>query len=274
MKILIIGCGYVGKAIAKLWQETGHLVTVTTTTPAKLTELKAIANQAILFKSDQLEQFSEIIADQELILLTIGASSRTEEAYKNTYLKTAQNLAKILPQNQSVKQVIYTGSYSILGNHNGAWVTEETPPQPLNESNLILQQTEQILLSLSAPVNTAILRLAGIYGPGREIKKIFSNWTGKTRPGTGQEFSNWIHLEDIVNALELIRQKSLTGIYHLANDYPLTKQELLDRMCQKYHLPTISWTGSQPETVAYNLRLSNQKIKDAGLNLIYPETIV
>jgi nucleoside-diphosphate-sugar epimerase len=239
MKILIIGCGYVGKAVAKLWQETGHLVTVTTTTPAKLTELKAIANQAILFKSDQLEQFSEIIADQELILLTIGASSRTEEAYKNTYLKTAQNLAKILPQNQSVKQVIYTGSYSILGNHNGAWVTEETPPQPLNESNLILQQTEQILLSLS-----------------------------------GQEFSNWIHLEDIVNALELIRQKSLTGIYHLANDYPLTKQELLDKMCQKYHLPTISWTGSQPETVAYNLRLSNQKIKDTGLKLIYPETIV
>ena len=187
---------------------------------------------------------------------------------------TARNLVTALENNQSVKQVIYTGSYGILGDKKGAWTDENAPVAPANENSKILVQTEEVLLSAnSAKLKVCVLRLSGIYGPGRELIKIFRRSAGTTRPGKGTDYSNWVHLEDIVNGIELARLKQLVGIYHLNSDEILETREFFHRLFETYNLPPINWDTKVTSNRPYNLRLSNKKIKDAGLNLIYPQII-
>jgi nucleoside-diphosphate-sugar epimerase len=273
MKIAIIGCGYLGTAVACLWSQSGHDVTVTTTSSARVAELEQVAQQVIVLKGADLAALKEIVTDREVILLSVGARDRRLEAYRETYLGTAQNLIKAIEQSARVQQLIYTSSYGILGNKQGAWVDEETPAAPANENGEILARTEQVLLAAQSDrLKVGILRLAGIYGTGRELIRIFRSYAGTTRPGNGEDYTNWIHLDDIVNALELIRLKQLNGIYHLASD-PLESKEFFDRLFAKHGLESVVWDGSDAYTRPYNVRLSSDKIKKAGLELIHPQIL-
>ncbi|RMF27266.1 MAG: SDR family oxidoreductase [Cyanobacteria bacterium J083] len=273
MKIAIIGCGYVGKFVARFWQQAGHQLTLTTTTPSKVEQLQTIAEQVLLLPADSPQAWQKAIAGQEVILLTVGAKNRHD--YEQAYLKTAQNLREALKTVTGIRQIIYTGSYAVLGNQAGNWVDETCPVSPPNENAKILAQTEKILLQRRNPsLKVCILRLAGIYGPDREILKIFKSWAGTTRSGTGKDYTNWIHVEDIVRGIELARAKQLDGIYNLANDTPLTQQQLFDTMCQRHNLPAIKWKPAGAAQRPYNSRLSIAKIKAAGLELAYPETLI
>ena len=271
MNILIIGCGYVGSAVASCWQKQGHNLTVTTTTPEKISTLKNIANTAVILQGNDYNTLAQLVENQDLILLTLGAKGG--KFYEQVYLKTAENLVKALQFNPTVKQLIYTSSYGILGNQNGNWTDEKVMPNPANENQQILAKTEQILLNMSnSNIKVFILRLAGIYGKNREILKIFKSWAGTIRPGNGQEYSNWIHLKDIVRAIDFVAKKQLPGIYHLGNDTPMKRKDLLDKMCQKYGLDAIKWDLNPQGIRPTNLRLSNQKIKEAGFTFLHPET--
>jgi nucleoside-diphosphate-sugar epimerase len=275
MKIIIIGCGYVGKAIALRWKDAGFPLTLTTTTLAKLSQLEDLGEKVCLLKTQERDRLKSLLQGQEIVLLSIAPRARDLATYRQTYLETAENLTWALKDNHSVRQVIYTGSYAILGDQQGAWVDEETPPAPANENSRVLWDTEKVLLALgNRDLKVCILRLAGIYGPGRELVKIFRSWAGTTRAGDGQEYANWVHLEDIVNAIELIREKNLEGLYNLSNLVPQKKSLLLDRLCEKHNLPKINWAPSALEVRPYNVRLSVDKIQKAGLELIYPETLL
>lgn len=273
MKIAIVGCGYVGSAIARRWSQDGHRVTATATGTERIAELKEVARDAVVMRGDDPSAMRELLQDQEAVLVSVGDRSRTK--YKETYLGTALNLVATLPQAPGLRQIIYTSSCSVYGDKNGEWVDEDSPVVPANDKIKTLCDTEQVLLGASSPeVRVCILRLGGIYGPGREIIKIFRNVAGTTRPGTGAEPTNWIHLDDIVGALEFVRMKRSQGIYNLVHDVSLTSRELLDGLCQQYGLAEVSWDPSAPPTRSYNARVSKQKIKVAGFELIHPETML
>ena len=270
MNVAIIGCGYVGKAIAHHWRhELGFNVTATTTTPERVATLDDVAQQVVVVKGDDPTALLPILQDQETVLLSIGA--KNADVYEQTYLHTAQTLVSVLKQAPTVRQVIYTGSYAVYGDRGGAEVDESSPVAPANSNAEILAQTEQVLLSASSDnLNVCILRLGGIYGSGRELVKIFSRVAGTTRPGDGSDATNWIHLDDIVAAIEFARTNRLQGIYNLVDDAHLTRYELLEMVCQHYYLPKVLWNSSLKSDRPYNARVKNQKIKDAGYQLIHP----
>jgi nucleoside-diphosphate-sugar epimerase len=273
MNIAIIGCGYVGYAVAKYWKQDSDLfITATTTTPAKVTTLEEVANKVEIVKSSDIEALKSVLQNQDVVLLSVGPKSR--DAYEETYLKTAENIVSVLQQNPTVKQLIYTASYSVYGDRNGSEVNEETPIAPNNPNGEILDKAEQVLLSASdEKLRICILRLGGIYGEGRTLLKIFSRAFGETRAGSGENTTNWIHLDDIVGAIEFARKQQLQGIYNLVDDAHLSSRELIDNLCQKYDKPNVTWDASQTKTRSYNSRVSNEKIKKAGYKLIHPQMI-
>jgi len=273
MNVAIIGCCYVGKTVARYWrEELGLVVTVTTTTPSRFAEMEAIAQRVVVVKGNDAKGLESVIKNQDTVLLSVGAANAN--VYEETYLQTAKTLVEVLKKTPSVRQVIYTGSYAVYGDRDGAWVDEDTPVTPANANGQILCDTEQMLLSASGEnLRVCILRLGGIHGPGRELVKIFGRVAGTTRPGNGDEPTNWIHLDDIVAAIEFARLHRLQGIYNLVDDAHLTSRELLDRVCEQHNLPKVSWDASLPKVRPYNALVSNQKLKEAGFNLIHPETI-
>ncbi len=273
MNIAIIGCGYVGKAIARYWhQELGFVVTATTTTPERVTPLQSVAQQVVVVKGDDPAGLLSVLQDQETVLLSIGAKSAN--VYEETYLHTAQTLVSVLKQAPTVRQLIYTGSYSVYGDRNRERVDESSPVAPANANGQILAQTEQVLLSASSDdLNVCILRLGGIYGPGRELLKIFGGVVGTTRPGDGSDVTNWIHLDDIVSAIEFARANRLKGIYNLVDDAHLTSRDLLDSLFEKHNLPKVIWDTSIKSIRPYNAWVSHEKLKEAGYQLIHPQII-
>ena len=272
MQVAIIGCGYVGSAVARLWHQQGDRVRGTTTSPSKKDQLEAIASEVVVLTGNDLTGLKQIVADSDVVLLSVGAKQRERETYERAYLETAKNVVTAIRDNGKVQQLIYTSSYSILGKQPEEIVDETATPNPADEYNEILAETERILLSVSeSEFKTCILRLAGIYGPGRELIKIFGRISGTTRPGTGENYTNWVHLEDIVGAIAFAKEQQLQGIFHLACDRVLTRKKFFARLFEAHDLPPITWDSSQPSTRSYNLKLSNQKIKNAGYQFIHPD---
>ncbi len=210
--------------------------------------------------------------NQDVVLLSVGGKGR--DSYEETYIKTAETIVPILQQIPTIRQLIYTASYSVYGDRNSAWVDEETPTAPSNPNGEILNKAEEILLSANSDrLGICILRLGGIYGEGRELVKIFNRSFGGTRAGNGEDTTNWIHVDDIVGGIEFARQQQLQGIYNLVDDAHLSIRELIDNLCTKYKKPQVTWDASQPKSRRYNVKVSNEKIKQAGYKLIHPQMV-
>lgn len=260
-----------GKAVAQQWRSS-LTVTVTTTTPGRVAELEPIAERVVVFKGEDAQALRSLLQDQSIVLLSVGA--RSAETYEATYLQTAKTLVAALEQNRTVQQIIYTGSYAVYGDRQAAWVDETSELAPANRNGEILAETEQVLLSAASTARKiCILRLGGIYGPGRELVKIFQRAAGTTRPGNGEDAANWVHLDDIVGAIDFARQHQLTGIYNLVGDVPITTGKLLELVCTQNQLPPVTWDASQPSQRPYNARVSNQKLRSAGYRFIHPEVL-
>ena len=144
------------------------------------------------------------------------------------------------------------------------------PPKPITDNGKIIERTEETLLSAASPQRkVCVLRLGGIYGPGRTLEKIYSRAAGTTRPGKGEEGTNWVHLTDIVSGIEWARSHQLSGLYNLVQDEVPTVRELLEQVCDRYNLASVTWDASQPST-RKNVRVSNAKIKSTGYTFAHP----
>ena len=274
MRVAIIGCGYVGSAVARRWYQNGDYVSVTTTNPSKKEQLQEIASEVVVLTGSDFTGLKQLLADKEVVLLSVGAKQRTPETYRQAYLETATNVVKAIRKVGSVRQLIYTGSYGLLGDRQGNIVDETATPNPGSEYDEILAKTEQVLLSVpETEFKTCILRLSGIYGLERELIKIFSRISGTTRSGKGEDYTNWVHLDDIVGAIAFAREKQLRGIYNLASEEVLTTKEFFDRLFEAHNMPSVTWDTSQASTRSYSMKLSSQKIKDAGYQFIHPQII-
>lgn len=273
MKVAIIGCGYVGKAVAqRLRSQSDYIVTATTTTLGRVAELETVAQQVVVMKGNDINTLTSVIQNQDAILLSVGAANAN--VYEEAYLGTAKTLVAALKEAPTVQQIVYTGSYGLYGDQKGEWVDEDSPIAPANQNGEILAETERVLMAASSPtLKVCIVRLGGIYGPGRELVKIFGRWAGMTRPGAGEDATNWIHLEDIVGAIIFALENQLQGIYNLVGDVPVPSRELLDRIFERHNLAKASWDASVPSQRPYNARVSNQKLKAAGYRFVYPEII-
>lgn len=267
MNVTIIGCGYVGSAVAQLWQQQGLTVTATTTTPERISELSTLANHALVVQGSDAAQLKALLENQQVVLLSVGAHN--PKVYEDAYLTTAKTLVEVLKQS-SVEQVIYTSSYAVYGDQQGNWVTEESPIAPASANGEVLAAAEQVLLSAADRLRICIFRLGGIYGPGRELIKIFGRVAGTTRPGDGSDASNWVHRDDIVSAIDFAKAHQLQGIYNLVQDQPISTGELFDAIFSKHNLPKVSWDASQSSNRPYNARVSNRKLREAGYQFQHP----
>ncbi|PSN14978.1 NAD(P)-dependent oxidoreductase [filamentous cyanobacterium CCT1] len=269
MKAAILGCGYVGKAVAQLWSSQGISVTATTTSRDRVDDLRQVAAAVQVVNGSNAEGIAALLQGQDTLLICVGAGRQAN--YEEVYLNTAKTVVKSLEQAPGLKQIIFTSTYSVYGNYEGAWVREDDPAKPATANGHTMAETEKTLLQAATPErNVCILRLGGIYGPGRELAKIYSRAAGQTRPGSGHEASNWIHLDDIVGAIAFAQTHSLSGLYNLVQDEIPTVRELIDRVCTANHLNPVTWDPSQPGARPYNVRVSNQKIKAAGYEFRHP----
>ncbi len=276
--IAILGCGYMGSALAEYWQEQGHFLTGTTTSWERVASLSEVVSQVVLMKGDDASAVQSFLQGQDTVVVSVAPTSSQvadEAIYEITYLATARNLVQALKQAPRVKQIIYLSSCSVYGDRQGEWVDESSPVSPLEPRSQVLCEAEKILLqATNQNQKVCVLRLGGIYGPGRELIRMFGGLAGMTLAGRGERFINWIHRDDIVGAIEFARLNELEGIYNLVDDSQLTVKKQIEQVCWQYGLPPVHWDPSKPNLRRKSVRVSNQKLKAAGYQLIHPQLLV
>jgi nucleoside-diphosphate-sugar epimerase len=273
VNIVVIGCGYVGMEIASMCKKKGHLVTVTTRNPEKLSELSKISQKSVILKTDDEGELAQLIYDNEVIIVTLAADS--PDHYESTYLHTAQLIRHIALETDRPRQLIYTSSTSVYGDHQGQWVDETSPLLAKSDQGQVLIETEKQYLSLAElGWMVCILRLSEIYGPDRELSNRVKQLEGHTLPGTGEPYTNMIHKTDCAHAIDYALRHHLEGVYNISDDDHPKRKELYDMVSHKFLLPKVHWDPQHLSLHSGNKRVSNHKIKTEGFVLHHPHRLI
>jgi nucleoside-diphosphate-sugar epimerase len=191
VRALVAGAGYLGTALAQQLVSAGHDVVVlrrSGATPPR----GARAFRADLAAPGALDALEP--ADQ--VFYTAAADQRSDAAYRRAYVEGVARLLERLARMQPEPQrLLFTSSTAVYGQQHGEWVDESSPTEPADFGGRRLLEGEALVRS--APFAGSVLRLGGIYGPGR------SSLIERARAGErgGPGYTNRIHRDDAAAAL-------------------------------------------------------------------------
>jgi nucleoside-diphosphate-sugar epimerase len=174
----------------------------------------------------------------------------------------------------------YFSTVGVYGDFGGDWVDETAPTRPVNRRSRQRVAIEQSWRDYAAErgVPLLILRLAGIYGPGRSAFEKLREGTARRIIKPGQVF-NRIHVEDIGRVTALAAARKLAGTFNLADDEPAPPQDLIEYAANQMGVPVppdmpfegASMTPMARSFYSDNKRVSNRAIKQAlAIELLYP----
>ena len=272
----ILGCGYVGKEVARAWKQEGHALWATTTRRERLAELAELVETPLIFDSTDASTSLAFTADLDGILVSFAPSKGSEVdlgQYRETFLGGLQQLVEALDQRPSNTplQIVHLSSCGVYGNRHGALTNETAPIADNHPVNQVLLQSEEMMGSIrSDRINVCILRLGGIYGPGRDIPSMLLSAAGGLVQRNGLNVPCWIHLDDIVRCVCFAFDQVLNDTYNLVNDTQLSGQELTDRLCEPAGLPLAKWLTIDTSDRILNARVSNEKLKRTGFTFNHP----
>ena len=248
---LIFGCGYLGMRVAQAWLARSR--TVYALTRNRADELKALGIQPIV--GDVLDPHSlRSLPEVGTILYAIGLDRKAGRSMREVYVDGLRNALSTLG---STAKFLYVSSTSVYGQTDGGWVDESSPTEPLEDSGRIVLDAEQTLRRHRP--DSVILRFAGIYGPGRILRKA-SLLKGEPVPGDAERYLNLIHVEDGVRAVLAAEVKANGGeTYLIADDTPPTRREFFTRTAELIGAPIPTFLNDG--IIEANRRIRNTKAK-------------
>lgn len=276
MRTLIIGCGYVGIALGSELVRLGHQVFGLRRTADSNSELKAAGIVPLIGDVRKLETLVKLPADYDSVINCVSSSGGGAEDYRAVYLEGTRNLLEWLSPSPP-KKFVYTSSTSVYGQTDGSLVTETSPAEPAAETARILVETENFLLKAAlANFPAIVLRVAGIYGPGRGY------WFNQflrgdaTIEGKGERFLNMVHRDDVVGAIIAALEKGRPGeIYNVVDDEPVSQNNLFQWLASRLgkEMPPFVQRNEQADRKrgSTNKRVSNVRLKSQlGYQFKYP----
>ncbi|QBY04541.1 NAD-dependent epimerase/dehydratase family protein [Thalassotalea sp. HSM 43] len=269
MKVLILGLGHVGKAVAQKLKQKGVTIVGTTTTPEKVAELETLVDEVHVLKGEETDKVIAAAQGCDLIVATVAPNVRKtrtieerETHYHQALELSCQSAAQACPR------VIFLSSFSVYGDggDDSAPISETTPTSNHQEpSSKYYQKAEQQVLSADAG---CVLRFPDMYGaPGdldfaQRVNMAIEYFGGKAIFGADAPLYA-IHFNDVVDAVCHVIDNQLTGIFNVCDNahVPYTNQQVFDAICDAN-----GWTRLEflNQIKAPNRKISADKIYATG----------
>jgi nucleoside-diphosphate-sugar epimerase len=255
----------------------GHEVFGLRRSPGADAELKAAGIQPLLGDITQPGQLVRLPATYDWVVNCVSASGGGAAEYREVYLEGARNLIAWLAA-APLKKFVYTSSTSVYGQNDGSLVKESSPTEPAAETARILVETEMLLLAAARQQNfpAVILRLAGIYGPGRGywFKQYLKD---EARiEGSGARILNMIHRDDAAAAIIAALKSGRPGeVYNVVDDEPVTQLHFFQWLSGPLGKELPPSVPEEPEAVrkrgVTNKKVSNRRLKmELGCQFKHP----
>ena len=267
VNVLIAGCGYVGTALGRHLAKAGHMVwglrRETGDLPSPLLPL-----MADLINPKALEALP---ADIDTVFYMASPDRSEEAAYRAAYIDGLRNLLNVLKTREQRPRVLYTSSTAVYAQKSGEWVDETSPTTPEYFSGRCLLEGERYLLSSGFPAT--VVRLGGIYGPGRTrlLRKVREG--SATYQDGPPRYTNHIHRDDCVGVLaHLMTLEPLDSIYLGVDNEPSDRRERLSWLANELgapppHVEVSPSAGSRQ--ARNNKRCKNEKLMKSGYTFRY-----
>jgi nucleoside-diphosphate-sugar epimerase len=276
MRVLIVGCGYVGLPLGMELVCLGHEVSGLRRNVASENELKAAGIQPLLGDVTQPETLAKLLREFDWVVNCVAAGGDADD-FRQVYLQGTRNLIEWLGPSPP-KKFIYTSSTSVYGQTDGSQVKESSPTEPSVETAKVLLETEKALLAAVTECKfpAVILRVAGIYGPdrGHWFKQFLKNEA--RMEGDGSRFLNMIHRDDLIGCIIAALKNGRPGeIYNAADDEPVSQLHFFQWLAQALDKPLPPFEPENPDKNrkrgVTNKRVSNRKLKmELGHQFKYP----
>lgn len=273
MKLLILGAGFSGKAIARICAPSFETVWGTTRSEKKFDDIARSGAKPIAFDGETISP--ELAA--ALSQATHIVQSISPEPDGDDFLNRFKDLGALAP---NLKWAGYLSTIGVYGNRDGAWVDENADLEPVNERSRDRVVAEQQWLDAGKAhgIPVAVLRLSGIYGPGRNAFVNLENGSARRLIKAGQIF-NRIRVEDIGRFTAFLIEQGHGGVYNVTDAEPSPPQDVIEYAANLMGVPVppdIPFETAELSPMARSFygetkRVSNARARSLGFEFLFPD---
>ncbi|RON08134.1 NAD(P)-dependent oxidoreductase [Pseudomonas brassicacearum] len=266
--VLIAGCGDVGGRLAVQLLASGWEVHGLRRDISRLPE-GVIGVAGDLFNEDCPATWP--VGAVDYLVYCATATDHDEAGYRAAYVQGLQHvLGWLNDYGQAPKHLLFVSSSSVYGQQDGEWVDETSPTQADGYSGRVMLEAEQVALNSGIPAS--LVRLTGIYGPGRE--RLLTQVRGGYRVAIDPPlYANRIHADDAAGLLAFLLKADHQGAvlddcYIGVDDAPAPLAEVVGWL--REYLGVTEWADNASVRRTGSKRCSNARARALGWTPRYP----
>jgi len=222
-KLFVFGLGFSAMTLARRLKAQGWNIAGTVRTPEKAAALRDEGVDAVVFDGNAPgDDVSRALDGADHVAISIPPGDAGDAVLRH-------HRADIAARSGAIRWLGYLSTVGVYGNHDGAWIDEDTPTDPVSPRNArrVVAEQDWLRFGEETGIPVMLFRIAGIYGPGRNALATVRAGRARRVVKPGQVF-NRIHVADIAGVLEAsIAKPRAGGIYNLADDEPAPPQDVI-----------------------------------------------
>ena len=264
-RLVVFGCGYVGTAVAREAITRGMKVTALTRNAAKAAALEADGIETVVADLAGRDWHAHVTGEADFLLNCVSSGGGGIEGYQRSYVEGMRSVLEWARELGAPGTLVYTSSTSVYPQDGGARVDETAPTESVSERAGVLLAAERSLRESGVCHRWFILRLAGIYGPGRH--QLLEQVRAGEVAGRAEIHLNLIHRDDIcaaVWAAFTAAPKVANETFNVADDGAAPKGDVVVWLADQLRVPVPTFTGARAEgrrAVTPNRIISKERIK-------------
>lgn len=274
MKLMIFGAGFSGKAVGQRFSEAGFSVNGTSRSHTKAEALLGCGITPLVFDGNEFyPPLVAAMAETTHLVQSIAPGCDGDPLLR----LTGGDLKTLMPK---LQWIAYLSTVGVYGDHQGAWVDEETDCKPVSARSVERVEAEQAWAEAASACGLplAVLRLSGIYGPGRNGFVNLAEGTARRLVKKDQVF-NRIRVEDIATATLFLGERLESGIFNITDHEPAPPQDVVAEAARLMGVeppPEQAFETAELSPMARsfygeNKRVRNDKIRSLGFSFAYPD---
>lgn len=271
--VFIFGAGYSARAFARE-NPGGIAIAGTTRSTANFEMLRDAGIAPLAFDGQTLtDEFGARLREADALVVSVAP----DESGDPVLNAAGDAIRRAMPK---LGWIGYLSTVGVYGDHKGAWIDETTRATPGSRRSIQRLAAENAWLALGQEIGVpvAVLRLSGIYGPGRNALANLAAGTARRIVRPGQVF-NRIHAGDVAGALEHLGAGGIGGVFNVSDDLPSPPQDVVEfaaRLMGVEPPPEIAYEDAQMTPMARSFwgetkRVSNARIRGSGFAFEWPD---
>jgi nucleoside-diphosphate-sugar epimerase len=276
--VLIVGCGDIGVRVARQVQQAGGNVIGLARSEASAGRLLALGIDPVIANLDDAASLNALPTAGKLIFYFAPPPGG------GPFDSRMRNFCQAVDSGQVPAKIVYISTSGVYGDCRGEWVTEQTPINPQTSRAQRRADAEATLSEWARrhALPVVILRVTGIYGPGRlplaRVQQGHPILREEESPPT-----NRIHADDLADVCIRAAEKAVDGdIFNVSDGQPGTMTQYFNTVCDLLGLPRLPQIDMQearqvmnPMMLSYlteTRRMDNRKMMEQlDVTLMYPD---